>query len=201
MRKDRTLTETALTNFLTQLDAHPERAAQRYVQLHRKLTCWFSQRQCAAAEDLAQETLDLVAARLLEGVKIVAADLTAYCIGVAKYVLLAHRRRLQSFQTPLDEMPRQFEARRAQAVEQASVEQEDDEQRAACVRQCLQSLSPPDRQLIASYYHDDWNAQARQRKQLAAQLGLTEVGLRTRAHRLRATLKTCAQRCLQRRDS
>lgn len=195
MRKDRTLTASAFENFLHHLDAQRETAARKYLLLHEKLVLWLERRQCGNAPELASLTLETVAARMLEDVPWQPDDLLAYCQGVATNHLLHHNRELVLRQASFDEVPLHFEAQQAHEAQRDVMEKEAQEKRAICLRRCWQRLTPDEQNLLEQYYHEDWETQVRQRRQLAAHLRLTEITLRSRAHRLRATLRDCMQRC------
>ncbi len=194
MRKDLTPSESAFENFLCYLDPQRERAAQKYVQLQRKLVFWLQQQQCKNAQELADHTVDIVVAQLFEGLHIRAADPIDYCLGVARN-LLQRQRGLDLRQVSLDDLSLQSEKQQAHEAFIVAMENDSQEQRADCLRHCLQRLSSKDRRFLESYYHDDWAQQVRQRQRLAAEHGMTPIALRTRAHRLRAMLKACVERC------
>ncbi len=199
MRKDRTLTASAFENFLQQLNPHRETAGREYSSLHAKLVLWFERRHCSNAPELASLTLETVADKMADKMLGDAPwqpdDLMAYCLGVAKNHLLHHNRELVLRQAPFDEVPLHFEARRARAAQRDVMEKQAQEKREKCLRRCWQRLSSDEQCLLEEYYHEDWGTQVRQRRQLAARLRLTEIALRSRAHRLRAALKDCMKRC------
>ena len=194
MRKDRTPSEPALEKFLLFLDPQRERAAQKYVQLQRKLVFWLECQHCTNAQELADCTIDIVVAQLFKGLEIYAEDPLVYCKGVARN-LLQCQRGLDLRQVPLGDLSLQSEKQQAHEAFRIAMENDSQEQRADCLRHCLQRLSPQDRRFLESYYHDDWAQQLRQRKRLAAQYEMTPIALRTHAHRLRAMLKACVERC------
>jgi DNA-directed RNA polymerase specialized sigma24 family protein len=67
-----------------------------------------------------------------------------------------------------------------------------------CLEECLKKLAPEERQLLERYYSDSGKAKIENRKALAKELGITLNTLRTRAHRLKGTMKTCVFACLKR---
>ena len=195
MRKDRTFTASAFEHFLQHLDPHRETAGREYSSLHAKLVLWFERRHCSNAPELASLTLETVAARMLADAPWQPDDLTAYCLGVAKKLLLHHNHQLVLRQASFDEVPLHFEAQRAHEAQRDVMEKDAQEKRAVCLRRCWQRLADDERRLLDQYYHEDWQQQLRQRQQLAARLRLSENALRTRAHRSRAALKDCMKRC------
>src|SRR5215468_8955650 len=84
-KKHWALTEAAFNKLLECLDADRQRAAERYEQLHRKLEKFFENHRSAAAEELADETINRVTRKLEEGLEI--QNLSSYCIGVARMLL------------------------------------------------------------------------------------------------------------------
>jgi len=58
-RKERwTLTEDALTLFLSVLDPDPNRAGERYEEIRKKLVSFFQRKRCGDAEHCADDTID-----------------------------------------------------------------------------------------------------------------------------------------------
>ncbi len=60
------LTETGFKRLLESLDSDREIAGQKYERIQRKLVSFFEWRGCAAAEDLADKTIDRVTRRLID---------------------------------------------------------------------------------------------------------------------------------------
>ena len=195
MRKDRTLTASAFENFLQYLDPHRETAGRIYSSLHAKLVLWLERRQCGNAPELASLTLETVADKMLADAPWQPRDLMAYCVGVANNHLLHHYRELALRQASFAEVPLHFEAQQAHEAQQNLMEKDAQEKREKCLRRCWQRLPDDEQRLLQEYYHEDWKTQVRQRRQLAARLRLSENALSTSAHRLRAALKGCMERC------
>ncbi|MCU1350599.1 MAG: hypothetical protein JWO56_3629, partial [Acidobacteria bacterium] len=77
------LTGQALDGLLARLDGDRERAAVRYEQLRSRLQGLFGWWGAENAFELADRTLDRVAAKLQEGAVVPAASLPAYLRGAA----------------------------------------------------------------------------------------------------------------------
>ena len=77
------LTPEGLAGLLSRLHPDPAEAAVLYEQIRRRLIRMFAWRGCGQAEDLADETFDRVARRLLEGATIDTPDPYRYFCGVA----------------------------------------------------------------------------------------------------------------------
>lgn len=181
------MTAQAFERLLTRLGSDVEAGGREYDALRRKLVLFFAMRRAAGAEALADETLDRVARRLDEGERV--EQMRAYVFGVARRVLqedAKQRARELSFvdglggKTPADDG-----------------ETDMVEARAHCLQRCLQALSDEHRALIVGYYEGAGITYLKERKRLAAHLGLSYVALKTQAHRLRTRLEVCTLGCLQ----
>jgi DNA-directed RNA polymerase specialized sigma24 family protein len=162
------------------LDADRERAANRYEEIRRRLIKFFSCRQCAAAEDLTDETMNRVARKVQEGPPhLYVLDAASYFYGVAHNVYLEHVRRKPAAPPPPLPTP----------TEEVEREQ-------ACLELCLEKLAPRSRELISEFYREDGQAKIDHRKRLAGRLGLTPNALRIQAHRIRVVLLGCMRLCL-----
>jgi DNA-directed RNA polymerase specialized sigma24 family protein len=75
---------------------------------------------------------------------------------------------------------------------------DDDQGRLNCLRNCLQTLSPDNRELILQYYQGEKGEKIGNRKKLIERLGIPVNTLRMRALRLRERLQACVEECLGR---
>src|SRR3954453_9063111 len=71
--------------------------------------------------------------------------------------------------------------------------------RADCLRRCLDRLSPETRNLILHYYQGDKGDKIRGRKGLIETLGIPPSTLRMRALRVRERLQSCSSDCMKER--
>jgi DNA-directed RNA polymerase specialized sigma24 family protein len=181
----RRLTRAALDALLRYLDADRERAGERYETLRRGLVRFFECRGCTIPEELADETLDRVARKLLEGQQVHAESPGAYAHGFAKNVLHEWWRKPR-----LNAVP-SVHHRLAGAPDTAS--DTADERRKDGLDACLSALPEEDRALIVAYYADLDGARVLipARKELADRLGIGMNALRIRAHRIRVRLEEC----------
>jgi DNA-directed RNA polymerase specialized sigma24 family protein len=188
------LTPNAFELLLARLDADSTQAADKYEELRLKLTKFFAWRGCpeSNADNLADETLDRVAAKLAQGVEI--HSLRAYTCETARYVWLEYGRKSKE-DTFGDDTP------------EIAVEPdlpEDPDWRIACLRSCLVEISnsDTDRALILGYYDTENVEKIKdQRKSLAEKLGLTANTLKVKASRLRDRLEKCINECVRKRTS
>lgn len=161
-----------------------------YEELRRRLQFFFEWKGCAGAAELADETLNRVAAKLAAGEEIRTDEPSRYAFGVARFVYLETVKR---------------NARLAQAERSGSAaEPADDavqrEARLAALEACLDSLPPRTQDLVLRYHADDGRQRIDHRKQLADELGIALNALRIRVHRLRAQIEACVRARLDRTD-
>jgi len=178
------LTQEAFDRLLRCLADERDAAAEKYLEIRRNLLKFFEWRGCPFPEDHADETVNRVARRLTEGEEI--RNPMAYFIGVARLLVLEIVKARAKETQALGEMGK---------VE--IVESEDpSEARLECLRQCLQDLSPENRELILGYYQGEKGEKIENRRKLTERLQVPVNTLRMRALRLREKLQDCLQKCL-----
>lgn len=180
------LTRESFDRLLAALDPDPERAAERYEALRKRLLRFFEWQGVAVAEDCSDEVLDIVARRLGGGEAV--QNLPAFCAGVARIVLLTHRRR----QVARESMLQRFAGEPAQEAWHTA----EREHEIRALEDCLDRLPAGGRDLILAYYRADPPGLIPNRRRLANRLGVQPGALRIRAHRLRMQLAECVQRAL-----
>jgi len=172
---------------------HPDRdqAGDIYVQLRHDLTKIFNWNRCADPDGLTDEVFDRVARKVHDVRPTFEGDPKLYFYGVARNLIKESPKRVKR-QVSLDDA----ELR----APDTSTEDETARMREECLDRCLQDLDPEKKELILSYYARDKQAKIDYRSQMARELGITVETLRVRIHRLRGTIETCIQRCLDRID-
>jgi DNA-directed RNA polymerase specialized sigma24 family protein len=171
---------------MARLDTDGEPAGAVYERLHRRLVQYFRIHAPAAAEALADESLDRLAQRLDDGVAV--EHVAGYLLGIARLVRLEFLKREQR-------------AARADARWRAVAAPDgpgaEDERSLAALERCMQGLDPAARTLLLEYYADgDGSARIERRHALAARASLTANALRNRALRLRTALERCVRAAL-----
>jgi RNA polymerase sigma factor (sigma-70 family) len=179
MKKDWILTQESFDALLVWLDPAREEAGRKYEEIRLRLIKIFTCRGCSEAEDLADETINRVSKKLKEIESTYSGARAPYFFGVANKVHLEYVRRPRPVPPP-------------QADESEDIEKEYD-----CLEQCIEKLTPNNRDLVRLYYQDEKTAKIVHRKKLADQLGIALNALRIRAHRIRTTLQGCVEGCLQ----
>jgi DNA-directed RNA polymerase specialized sigma24 family protein len=167
------LDRAALDALLLALSPEREIAGSRYEELRRRLINLFAWERCEAPDDLADEVLNRLARKALEGIAI--PNMDRFALGIARFVIQEESRKQRNRQAVLRELQTEgtlgaSESRRLDAVEI-----------------CLAALPADRRELIERYYLEDRNA-------LARSLGISMNALRNRALRIREELFNCAMR-------
>lgn len=185
------LTPEAFDLLIKHFDPDPSRSGEIYIDLHLKLTKYFSWGYCPAshAESLADEVLNRYALKLSQGLEI--ENRNAYAHRIAFNV---KREKCKNVPDPLDD--------RKDLSVPPEIE-EDPELRLVCLRICLIDVIPEktDRTLILEYYDIDTFGKIKEkRKSLADSLGMTMTNLKVKAHRLRERLENCISECVRKRQ-
>jgi DNA-directed RNA polymerase specialized sigma24 family protein len=178
------LNQEAFDKLLVAFDVDRETAGRKYLEIRNNLTRFFEWRGCSFPEDHADETINRMAKRVFEGEAIL--NHSGYAMGVARLLLLEINKGRQREQSALAEIG---------AAPDVYVPEDDDESRLTCLRSCLQTLSPDNRELILQYYQGEKGEKIENRKKLLDRLGIPVNTLRMRALRLREKLQACVQEC------
>jgi DNA-directed RNA polymerase specialized sigma24 family protein len=186
-RQKWTLTQDAFDKLLIAFGGDRESGSEKYLEIRGNLTRFFEWRGCPFPEDHADETMNRVAKKVAEGEEIL--NPAGYAMGVARLLLLEIVKGRQREQSALTEIGRESEAYEAE---------DDGEGRLTCLRNCLQTLSPDNRDLILQYYQGEKSEKIQNRKKLMERLGVPVNTLRMRALRLRERLQGCVEECISR---
>lgn len=184
MSDDPGFNQESFDALLAWLDPDRERAGVKYEDIRRRLIKIFTCRGCAAPEDLADKSIDVVIRRLDDIREGYTGDKALYFYGVAQKVFLEYLKPpppAVPFPPPdhSDETEREF----------------------MCLERCVERLPARNRELVIRYYQEEKRAKIDNRKQLAEQFGIALNALRIRAHRIRAGLQRCMEECLQRQGA
>jgi RNA polymerase sigma factor (sigma-70 family) len=179
-KKLRTLEQADFDRLLQWLDSNQEHAGEAYEKIRRRLIAILASRGCHCPEELADETIDRVARRVIDIRDTYVGDRSAYFLGVMNNV---HHEYLKRPQLP----------RSSEPVEQTEVR----ERVHLCLDRCLEKLSPHARQIIERYYAENRRAKITLRRRIADELGISAGNLRLRALRIREKLQVCINNCLE----
>ena len=183
------MTEETLTRFLDWLDADREQAARKYEALRGRLVEYFSKRQCAAAEDLADDVLNAAMNHLSKQTALFLDNPLPYIFGIARNV---YRHYINRQLLTSGEAGTRLPVDRRQAEEA-----KEKETLSHCLRHCLQQLAEGERQTLLLYYLKAKNQKGKHTEEMAAHLGCTINALRLKMMRLRERLRDCITLCRQ----
>ena len=177
---------------LERLDPDSLRAAEKYYRLIGTLTLFIEHRtgRSADSDDLARQTLDIVAVKLAQGEEI--QNIQAYSFGVARNVLTAYRRKA------VHESMHEYLASTIRDDRQANRETVTKEVEELCRQKCLQALPIDQRDLIVRYYRNGLHSK-QYRDQLARELNITVEALCNRISRIKKKLGECHGQCVRTR--
>ena len=179
----RVLQQEDFSRLLRWLDEDADRAGQKYESIRWRLIAILASRGCADAEELADETIDRVARRVVDIAATYVGEPAIYFLGVMNNVHHEYLKR------PL--LPR---------LTEVADDSEERERTHQCLEKCLSQLTFNSRRLIEQYYAEDKHAKIDLRRKIARELGINLNTMRLRALRIRAKLQICIQMCLDLSD-
>jgi RNA polymerase sigma factor (sigma-70 family) len=199
VREEPALTTPAFNRLLQWLDNGVDSHGERYLEMRRRLVCYFDRRNRPTAEDLADETLDRIAETLQKDGAIAITPPAKYCYTVARFVLLEDFRRehkqLRLDETSSSSVVTTTSARSLEPAESIEIQ----EQRLECLDHCLQALNPDQRALVIEYYGDARRQRIERRREMAKRLGITMNALSIRISRIRTALEGSVESCRKER--
>jgi hypothetical protein len=186
---ERGLSHLAFTRLLEWLDDGVDSRGERYLEMRRRLVCYFDRRDRRCADELADETLNRVGRTLANDGAIVTKPQARYCYVVAKFVLLenirSERSRLRIHDSRHSVIG--WDERGATLIAQNAAA--DHEELVDLLDRHLQELSADQRALIVEYYRDEGGQKIARRRALAERLGISMNALGLRAARIREAVR------------
>ena len=182
------LTRTVFNTLLQHLDPDRDIAGQQYERIRAKLLKFFECRGCEEPEELTDETINRVAARIEAGAEIWCADPISYFYGVARFVAREHRRGLARRPVSLDCLT-QVDGYGGASVETEHLDRLKLEHELEYLNLALQTLGPNARRVLLAYYEGENGATIKNRAMLAESLGIRVSALRTCVHRMREKVR------------
>jgi DNA-directed RNA polymerase specialized sigma24 family protein len=180
------ITSQQFEQLLAWLDSDRECAGLKYETIRSGLLRVFVSKGLNDAEDLADETINRVIARLTDIKDSYCGEPVRYFHGVARNIIRETNRR--------KEVALEVTAVTVFADPIISDEQE-------CLDLCLRVLPPEKRDLILDYYLYEGHDKIAHHKRMSKTLGITDGALRGRAHQIRTGLEHCVKQCVQRKKT
>jgi DNA-directed RNA polymerase specialized sigma24 family protein len=181
MKKQWDTTQEAFDRLLGWLDNDRDQAGKRYETIRRRLIKIFTCRGCREADDLADETINRVTAKVPEVAPNYEGDPLLYFYGVARRV---HSEYLRTQNRSVRPVP---------VIES----NDDDERMYECLDHCMGRVPDKTREIVLRYYENEKKAKIDDRKALADELAIGVNALRIRAHRIRLLLRKCVTSCIE----
>lgn len=189
MKTNLAITQERFDELLAWLDSDRENAGHKYEEIRRSLVKIFAWRKCTDAEGMADATINIVAQKVCQLRRTYEGNPHFYFYGVAKNLIREYENR-RTVLVALED---------ADMTNNPIIDDTDDEveQVDACLRRCLETLAPKDRELALAYYQEDGQVKIDLRKELARDLGIDTSALRVKMHRIRSSLARCIADCLK----
>jgi RNA polymerase sigma factor (sigma-70 family) len=162
-------------------------AEARYLEVTRKLVCYFAGRGCRDADDLAMTTVLRVAARCRTVDSSGFEDRTGYFYGVARNVLHEALRASEREEKTGDQL--RIEFLRLSIPDPNAWKETEVVHR--CLDECLAKLTSRARRLLMSYYDSEGGEKIEGHRMLAEEYGKSVNALRIEVHRVRKAVRQC----------
>lgn len=183
MKKKSDISQAKFEKLLSWLDFNRELAGQKYELIRSRLIKILHVRGCHIAEELADETINRVAAKIEQLLENYNGDPALYFYAVAKKVFLEFTR-----QPEFEELPA--------VLAQKNSNDDGIDAYYACLDRCLSELDLEKREFIIQYYEKEKKEKLEQRKKMETEFRISSEVLRTRAFRIRKGLQKCVLKCV-----
>lgn len=183
------LTTEAFSRLLACLSEDRETAGEEYERIRFKLIKYFECRGCLSPEDQADETINRVARRIGEGQEIWTTNACNYFYGVARNVLREYWTSPERDVSLLECDSAAADPPEGPTVLSESLSEWSLEPTLQALERCMEALPAESHEMILEYYEGERGDKIRNRKRLAAQLGIQPNALRIRVHRIRERLE------------
>jgi DNA-directed RNA polymerase specialized sigma24 family protein len=180
MAKKSEITQKNFEKLLDWLDKDKEVAAQKYNSIHDRLVQIFLARNAFPADELADKTIDVAIKKIDSLSKEYEGDPMLYFYAVANNIYFQYLR------TPKNEP----------LIENLPRKEEEDKSYYECLKKCMQSLLPEQRELLFEYFQYEKRTKIEHHKKMAEELKVDLNAIRTRVYRIRASLEECVQKCI-----
>lgn len=172
--------QEAFDKLLCWLNPDRDKAGEKYQKIRERLIKIFASRGCFDAEDLADDTINIVTSKIDDLIEHYEGEPALYFYAVAKRLYLERMKP----KTPVD-------------IIRPDPPGPEVERTHNCLDKCLEKLDPADRDLVLQYQEGDKKMRIEQRKRLAAELGITRNALRIRVFHIHSGLERCIVDCLE----
>ncbi|MBA3632691.1 MAG: hypothetical protein H0W58_07765 [Acidobacteria bacterium] len=185
------MTPEELDKLLNWLNPNRELAAAEFIRIRRILTNIFLTRGCINADELADETIDRVAAKIKEIETDFRGEKLIYFVSVLRYVYKESLRTNQNKNRAFGLIKTGMEIDEFQSHKKSKT------RRAECLEKCLKKLKRKHRRIILDYYQPTHGEEKiTERKILAKKFSKSVNSLRVQAFRIKERLFECVENCV-----
>src|SRR5262249_19531121 len=156
--------------FLSWLNPDLDLASREYERLRQRLIIIFNNRGCAVSEDLVDETFNRVMRRLPAIIDSYSGSPVPYLYKTAHHVYLDY---IKNVGEPIPENLPDI---------QQPEKNDDKEMMYRCLDECMEQLSPSNRELVLKYYRENKQAKIDHRKEIAESLKIELNAMRIRLY-------------------
>lgn len=172
--------QDAFDKLLAWLDPDRDKAGEKYERIYSRIVRMYSAKGCWEAEDIADETANVVASRIDELIGSYEGDPALYFYGVAKNIYKERIKKTKPAPPP------------------PVIGNSEIELRCHCLEKCLKEVTNPDEaKTVLRYFEGEKQARIANRKKMADEFGISVNALRIRICHLLARLRPCIERCLK----
>ncbi len=194
MIKQTPISQDDFDKLLDWLSADREKAGEEYENIRRGLVRLFQIKGCANPQDLADKTINRVAAKLSR------LDLSknpkpififhGFARNIYREEVSPAGRKEEQLKTETEnDLEQQTRNLFSQADEYAARGRE-------CLKDCFQNHEIYDRRLFVKYYCTKTSDRAQSRLDLAKEMNITLNSLQTKVYRMKLSLRDCIKNCL-----
>ncbi len=187
MKHHNNLTANDFDALLELFSLDRDKAGEQYEDIRSGLVRYFQFKGCSDPEQLTDETINRVAA------KIHSFDVSrnirpaSFFYGFATNVLLEYRRIAK----------REFSLSEGEFAVGTAVEDSDpNDTENTCLQKCLANLSEFEREMIIDYYTADGQAKMELRRKMCERIQCSAGALHTKIFRIKAALRICIEGCV-----
>jgi len=171
----------AFEKLLRWLDPDREKAGEKHEKIRFRLIKIFVCRGCHEAEDLADQTINVVLSKIDWLVANYVGEPGLYFYAVAKKIHLEQLKKRRPFPNPPPPDPEPPEL----------------EQVCSYLDDCLDNLPSAERDMVLRYHEGDKQEKIQNRKKLAEELKISRNALRIKVCHIHSRLRECVERRLQ----
>ena len=173
-------TPETFAKLLLWLDSDRDKAGEKYERIRHRMIRIFAAKGCWEAEDMADQTINVVASKIDGLLESYEGEPALYFYGVGKNIFLEWRKKNPPPSVPFP-----------------SPDSSETERLHGCLDRSLQEIPAEDRKLVLEYHEGEKRARIDNRKRLAQELGISSNALRVKVCHIHFRLRQVMERYLE----